>query len=501
MQDRPLDEATGDLLYSGEQGNLWLGAYLTSAGVSPSLISDVHRADEMFAYALSASHNSWNDALVLYHQCGLMAWRMVQQLLGLATCKNQRWLDFGCGYGRVLRFAVAETAGLENSDLDITGCEIDERAVEFVSDRLGVTGLVSSHKPEDFGASLGAFSLVTAQSVFSHLPEATFKRWLEELWKRVAPGGVLAISTNDIGSMPEGLGDGVAEFLFERHSESDSLAEDLYGTTWLSSGWMKSTIQSVAQGELAFVECLPKGLWNAQDVWVIAKVASPARGDSPPPGITGNADFQNDSGHAIRGTELNLETAVSDPVWRPLYPVPLGYLDGVELLGPHRVKVEGWCLAAPVVGQAGPELAPQKDAQIDAQLGAQIGTQLGDSVRVEILRANGELLASCSPQLKQRQDLEQEFGDRFTGGGWSVTLEVDEPLSGVEFLRVMVGDWPVHLSLLDAADRRVRVERQIHELEVGLRIVKTDLERKGGLPLRFARAIARRLAARRSVRG
>ncbi len=428
-----------DLIYSGSQRNVWLDGFLRRTKVPLEIVCDVHRNDEMFSYTLGASQNSWNDALVLYHHSGLMGWRIVQQLLALCD-EPERWLDFGCGYGRVLRFAVAEA-----TELAITGVDIDARAVEFVRETFDVEAVVSSHRPDDFGVS-EEHSLVTAQSVFSHLPRASFEGWLKTLWSRVAEGGILAVSTNDISGMPEGLGEAGLDFVFERHSESDDLLEDLYGTTWISEEWMRTAFRSVAGEDLAWMHRIPRGLWNAQDLWVAKKRLSAAGETGGPPSPT-------------------------------IERLPVGYLDGVELIGPNRINLAGWCLADATHEPVGGD---------------------GPGVVVEVLAADGTVIGSASADhLAAREDLVAEYGEGFVGGSWWLEIETAEPLAGTEFLCVLADDWPVHFSLLDAADRKLRTQRELHELEVALRIREKELEMRGGIALRFARAAARRLTVRR----
>ena len=431
-----------DLIYATGQGNLWLKGFLRRAGVPAQMVCDVHRQDEMFSYALGVSQNSWNDALVLYHHGGLMGWRVVEQLLALCD-DPRRWLDFGCGYGRVVRFAVAQT-----KDLAITAVDIDPRAVEFVGDTFGVNTATSSHRPDHF-AVMQKQTLVTAQSVFSHLPQSSFEGWLKTLWDRVAAGGVLAVSSNDLGALPDGL-DGVSAdevssgFVFERHSESDDLLEDLYGTTWVSEPWMRAAIESMAGEQLAWVQRIPRGLWNSQDLWIARKQS-------------GIAD--HDEGSASNFKRL-----------------PVGYLDGVELVGPSRIKAAGWCVA-------------------DAE---KVDASSGPAVVAEVLSAEGEVLGSASaPELAERDDLLADYGEGFVGGSWWLEIETAEALKGDEFFCVLADGWPVHYSLLDAADRKLRTQRQLHELEVSLRIREKELEMRGGVVLRLARAVARRLAVRR----
>ncbi len=433
-----------ELVYATGQHNVLLTEYLRTSGVPATIRTDVHRADEMFAYALDVCQNSWNDALVLYHNGGLSAWRTVRDILARGAVSPQRWLDFGCGYGRVLRFARAE-----QPEVEIVGSDIDPRAVDYVGRRFGVEGLVSSHDPDSFSAPNG-FSLVTAHSVFTHLPEATFGPWLAKLWDSVAQGGVLAVSTNSMEHRPRHLGEQNSEFVFERHSESDDLSRDLYGTTWISHGWMQRTCDA-RLADLASVSRLGRGLWNAQDLWLLGKASA---------------------------TQTDAIASARAVPWTP----SIGYVEGVLLVSPKSVRVEGWCL--------GPESGCEHGA------GAVDTGQL--SVEIAIVAASGERLSTLVPgDLRWRDDLGLAYGDSRQGGSWSVLHELAEPVRGTEILAVIANGWPVHFSFLDGADSRVRTERKLHELQAGQRILKDELERRGGLPLRLARSVLRRLAARR----
>jgi len=60
---------------------------------------------------------------------------------------------------------------------------------------------VSRHVPEDL--ALGrTFDVVFALSFFSHVPEATFGRWLRALFAGVSEGGILIFTTHGLASQP-----------------------------------------------------------------------------------------------------------------------------------------------------------------------------------------------------------------------------------------------------------------------------------------------------------
>lgn len=101
-----------------------------------------------------------------------------------------RWLDFGCGCGRVARALLAFT------ELDeLVGVDPDERGVAWCAARLDGRFLVSPTRPPlPFGDDI--FDVVVAVSVFTHLDEEPQLVWLRELRRVLCPGGVLLVSTH-----------------------------------------------------------------------------------------------------------------------------------------------------------------------------------------------------------------------------------------------------------------------------------------------------------------
>jgi trans-aconitate methyltransferase len=101
-----------------------------------------------------------------------------------------RVLDFGCGWGRVIRFFLKEVApenliGIDALPEAITSCLNTNHWCRFeLCDTLPPTFF----EPE-------TFDLIYAYSVFSHLSEATHKSWLEEFERLLEPSGVLILTT------------------------------------------------------------------------------------------------------------------------------------------------------------------------------------------------------------------------------------------------------------------------------------------------------------------
>jgi hypothetical protein len=95
-----------------------------------------------------------------------------------------RVLDWGVGCGRLARHFPSKHAGA------LTGCDIDPDNVDWCASHLSGTFVPCRMAPplpfED-----GRFDLIYGVSVFTHLREAMQFRWLEELSRVMARGGIL----------------------------------------------------------------------------------------------------------------------------------------------------------------------------------------------------------------------------------------------------------------------------------------------------------------------
>jgi SAM-dependent methyltransferase len=98
-------------------------------------------------------------------------------------------LDLGCGCGRVLPLVAATIP-------NATGCDVDGEAIAWASEHHpDIRWLQSRFEPPlPFGDS--SFQLVYSISVFSHLDEPLGEKWLTEVARVLAPGGVGLLSVH-----------------------------------------------------------------------------------------------------------------------------------------------------------------------------------------------------------------------------------------------------------------------------------------------------------------
>ena len=268
------------------------------SGGDPGFVADIHPDDEMYGYALGCLRGSADAAAVLYFSvgrliadsiCDAIAWRFGDRRAGAV-------LDFAAGYGRATRFLVRRFP--EGS---ITAAEIDPAALAFQRGALGVATMLSPSEAAAFRPGR-TWDAVAASSFFSHLSEARFGEWLAALWSAVSPGGLLLFSTHGTALLGAG-GDAARGIVFRPESESGRLDPRLYGTSWVTSGFVaEAARRACPDGAL---HALTFGLDGRQDLYLVAR--EPRLPSAPP---------------AVR-------------------PVPRGDLDRLDLSAPERLVCEG----------------------------------------------------------------------------------------------------------------------------------------------------------------
>ncbi len=101
-----------------------------------------------------------------------------------------RMLDFGCGCGRVTRHLVSLVAA------KVHGCDPDTEAVRWCARHLGGAHFATQPAAPPLAYADRSFDAICAISIFTHLPENDQHVWLAELYRVLAPAGVLILTTH-----------------------------------------------------------------------------------------------------------------------------------------------------------------------------------------------------------------------------------------------------------------------------------------------------------------
>ena len=239
------------------------------------LNADIHPDDQMLLHSLGHHQNS-DIALSQYYAISLQQFYAAYQILKSffdPSDPSLKILDFACGYGRLLRLLTTQIPARQ-----VSASEIQTDAVAYVAEKFGVCGLQSFANPAEFlpervssdGESSDKFDFIWVASLFSHLPEPLFHGWMQKLTSLLTPRGVLCFSTRDQAllsadkSMPE------SGILYYGVSETTPLADEIYGTTYVSENFVKHSIERATESAQPYFR-LPKALAHEQDLYIVAR--------------------------------------------------------------------------------------------------------------------------------------------------------------------------------------------------------------------------------------
>jgi SAM-dependent methyltransferase len=231
--------------------------------------SGIASADEMYSYDLKATDCQINNtALLSYYSLGYSIFSTVQQIIDChfgSFDKVSSFLDFACGYGRFTRFLLQVLPPEK-----VWACDIYPEAVQFQTEYLGVNGMVSCLKPQDYSVNQ-QFDCILASSLFSHLPEQTFKLWMKKLYDLTDLKGLFVFSVLDETTTPKGVEMPPDGFLFSSDtSESCSLNKQDYGTTYVTEAYIRQLLHQLSDGK-ARVYRFPRGLGQYQDLYIVTQ--------------------------------------------------------------------------------------------------------------------------------------------------------------------------------------------------------------------------------------
>lgn len=212
-----------------------------------------------------------------YAEVGLSALECVQSGLAAAgKAVPKRILDFGCGYGRVLRFLRAAFPAAE-----VFCTDMDAEGLGFCTHHFNTFGVRTDleNGPDWIDTR---FDLIWVGSVFTHLDVPNCQRLLRHLAAFLAPGGVVVFTTHGqyarnqmkakspvYRMKPEVLGQILADCDATGHGYSDYADWPGYGVSATTTEWVDGLI-----AESGLVKRLhqPAGWAKHQDVFVAERV-------------------------------------------------------------------------------------------------------------------------------------------------------------------------------------------------------------------------------------
>lgn len=229
---------------------------------------DIHPDDFIFRFLYdNPTFQTKDDAISYYFNDGRNSARQLLKILTDICGYDERqkidMLEFASGYGCVTRH-------IDNviPFAQVTTCDIHPEAQSFIKNELKVNAILSASKPEKLVLA-EKYDVVFALSFFSHMPRATFGRWLMQLFSLVKPGGHVVFTTHGMASanvLPNVQFDEEG-FWFQPSSEQKDLDSSEYGLTCTRPEFVFSRLFEMQQNRLLYYQ--EAFWWGHQDVYVI----------------------------------------------------------------------------------------------------------------------------------------------------------------------------------------------------------------------------------------
>jgi SAM-dependent methyltransferase len=225
----------------------------------------ISKDDDIFRFF--AGHPTSTNPLRDYLADG---WRTLSELMwllekhDLPLSKVTSFLEFASGFGRFTRHLVKRLpAGA------LTVSDIVPEAMQFLPAQFPVQAIASTHSPDDLVLPR-QYQVIFVLSLFSHLPAATWSRWLARLWAATAPGGLLVFTTHGehcaerakVTLNPDG-------FAFFGGSESTALDQAEYGVSYTSEAFVRAAVRAHAPG--AVHTFMQDHFWSQQDAHILRR--------------------------------------------------------------------------------------------------------------------------------------------------------------------------------------------------------------------------------------
>jgi SAM-dependent methyltransferase len=170
--------------FSDEQWLETLKKSVTQKAINGVNFPSFPHVDVQSGFVGSANENALEEAYRFYSFL-----KTTSTSMGTSVGLNSCVLDFGCGWGRFLRFFW--------KDVDIAnlyGVDVDPGVIAICRET-GVPG--AFHVLEPYGRLPfpdAFFSHVMAYSVFTHLPEKVHLHWMEEIGRVMKPGACFCLT-------------------------------------------------------------------------------------------------------------------------------------------------------------------------------------------------------------------------------------------------------------------------------------------------------------------
>jgi SAM-dependent methyltransferase len=183
---------------------------------------------------------------------------------GVDIAQVEAMLDFGCGCGRVIR----HWADLPPTRL--VGSDYNARLVAWCRGNLTFAQFDRNELAPPLRYDDGAFDVVYALSVFTHLPEDLQQRWMQELTRVLRPGGHLLLTLHGDAYLERLTADEQASY---RRGALVVRWAEVAGSNLCTAFHPRAYVESRLDGPVALVEAVDEGAAGMphQDLYVFQR--------------------------------------------------------------------------------------------------------------------------------------------------------------------------------------------------------------------------------------
>ncbi len=219
-----------------------------------------------------------------YFMLGYSHYRYVADLFaayGERPFEDVRFLDFGCGPGRVGSCIAHYSKSVTYTGVDIDWDNIQWAAANVAPHSNGRANFFAGNLMPPLPFQPASYDVIYANSVFTHLRFGPQNAWLDELARLAAPGAILLLTTHGPTYLAYGhrhrpmdelnawLDDGFVEFgvnadLHSSIGENDYYIDTLHSHDYIRENWTRSGLFEVL--------AIEEGLFGYQDVVVLKRV-------------------------------------------------------------------------------------------------------------------------------------------------------------------------------------------------------------------------------------
>jgi ubiquinone/menaquinone biosynthesis C-methylase UbiE len=112
------------------------------------------------------------------------------ETLSIPLGKSSHVLDFGCGWGRIIRYFL-KCVRAEN----LLGTDVEPSMIDVCMQTNPYCRFVVGAPEPPLSVEAGVLDVIYAFSVFSHLSSEIAERWIAEFARLLKPGGILVVTT------------------------------------------------------------------------------------------------------------------------------------------------------------------------------------------------------------------------------------------------------------------------------------------------------------------